>query len=295
MFPLRKYALDRAGQFLRKFPLKGFLIQAPQALYTLTGYGVILGTVMGMVTDTLYAVIRAPFSGAPQIFAPPPSDPVMKAARYIVQPPYHYTHGQLFTQEEHLLLLQADIVASWVLRENFTVGQIGDRIDDFLDSPVIDFQPWHPDSIRVLKETGWTAGSLSDQPVPGLSATSTYRETLNVLTERFEGWIQTIVGEYNNTAMAEYFFQTLLELGEQNLTWLNEGDKATRPIYFPEELAIARLFEYSIFPPVDPEPGDLGVYAARALALAQAAGKELPGFEEVRAAVIEVWGTFSTT
>jgi hypothetical protein len=67
----------------------GFLLEAGQVLYTLTGYGLILGSVMGFLADTAWATLDMAISGRPIVAViPPPTDAIGKAWRVLQSAPY---------------------------------------------------------------------------------------------------------------------------------------------------------------------------------------------------------------
>jgi hypothetical protein len=65
-------------------------------------------------------------------------------------------------------------------------------------------------------------------------------------------------------------------------------------VFDPEELTLARMFEYGIFPPAWSEFSLMGDFIQRSLDFAIAAGRDLPGPIEMRSAAVEVWGEYLT-
>lgn len=280
---------------MAKFPWLSFLIQAPQALENLTGYGMILGAYMGFLTDVTWAAIRAPVAGFPRIVGPPPSDPIMKAVRYMSQPPFHYRQSQLIHRDDHQLLLAADMVASWLLRENFSVNVLTDRIAAIDRSPVIQYEPWHPGTIEVLRADGWAPGMVQRPPVVGLDEFSTYEDVLGRIVLGFGDWFRTFAVEPGNEGLGLWFPQTLSDAGQENLIWLNGGENPASPEFSPAELLIAHLFDWGIFPPGNPTPAKVGEFIDRALGMAAAVGRTFPGPRQAREAMVEVFGGFVTS
>ena len=61
-------------------------------------------------------------------------------------------------------------------------------------------------------------------------------------------------------------------------------------MFDPEEYSLARMFETGVFPPSE-EAGELVErFIERALGIARAGGRSLPGFAELSMAANEVWG-----
>jgi hypothetical protein len=95
----------------------GFVLTAGQVLHDLTGYGLVLGGIMGFVTDTLWAGVRYFATGRRSVVVlPPASDPLMQAVRLLQDIPFWMpatpamTHGEL--QATALAVMNAlDIVS----------------------------------------------------------------------------------------------------------------------------------------------------------------------------------------
>lgn len=288
--PLRQYGLSRAAEFVEKFPWRGFLWQAPQALYSLTGYGVILGTGMGALTDLFWGAVRAPFSGLPRVQLPVADDPIMKAARYISQAPYHLFHGQVLSYEDHWLLALADAAAITILSGAFPAAILNDRIGDFAASPEIQFRPWNAATLQVLGELGIDPDAEQVPVIPGMTAQSSYAEILSAIARNFPNWLQTVQREFPATVSASAFAKTLSDAGRDFFRWSLDGVEGLQPIFEPEELAFARLFEYGIFPDHDLAPEEIDVFLQRALEISFAGGRDLPARSDLIAAANEVWG-----
>lgn len=283
----RGYRLTRASKFLSKFPWFSFLMQAPQALYSLTGYGVILGSVMSLATDLFWAPLQLLRGKSVQVRGIPSEDPIFKAARYQAQPAYHYAHGQLFTYEDHWLLLAADIVSMGLLMQSFTVESIGDK-DDFLAAqPVPDFVPWHPQSRAGLQAVGIDPDQPQAEPFPDVAPGATYLEVNQAIGRGFPRWLETVAGEFPRTFSTHWFMLALFHLGAEAIDWFNGSVGTTAPVYDPEEIIIARLYEIGVLPRGDLPPEVLGMVIDRSLELAHAAGRELPLNSEIREAVGE--------
>jgi hypothetical protein len=286
----RRYRIDRAAQFLTKFPWFSFLMQAPQALYSLTGYGVILGSVMGFATDLLWGAIQLPFGGGIQFNAPPASDPIMKAARYVSQPAYHYHHGEMFSYEDHWLLLAADIVATGILMQAYSATDLLPRLDTIVQAKVLPWEPWYPATMEALYSEGWQPGAGQVAPILGMSEQPTYLEAMQTIGAGFPRWMQNVRLDFPASYSTTAFQLALFGAGHDVLTWANGGDDAFVPVYEPEEIAVARLFEYGIFPPDDVELEQVELYVTRSLEIAQALGRKYPARSDVLAAAAEAWG-----
>lgn len=275
--PGRGYVLTRAKSFLGKFPWLAFILQAPQAAYTLTGYGVVLGAFMGLVTDVIWTPVRL-FQGKKiRIDTWVPAAEIEKAGRLLSQPAYEMGQSQGLSYEDHWLLLAARIVAMRILMEAAPAVSIEPRVDLMLDSPVIDYEPWYPPTIEALRAEGWQPGTPQLPPIAGLTAESTYRQTLERISGGFEDWLFAIQRDFPRGRGSGAFVAALSEAGEDFFNWANDGEASIKPVFEPEELAIARMFEVGIVPNTDPGPELVEQFLERAFQLARAMGRDIPG------------------
>lgn len=286
------YGLERAGAFLSRFPWLGFLLQAPQALYSLTGYGLVLGSVMGFLTDAFWAPVRLLSGETVRVQGPPPSDPIGKAARYLTQPGYHYAQSDFYSYEDHWLLTAADIVATGLLMREFKASRLLARADVITQTPVIGFTPWYTPTVSALRAEGYSPELEQVGPLEGLTARTNYLEVTQRIAAEFPGWIDRVAAEFPPTFETTAFSIAMFEAGEAVLDWLNDGERTAKPIFDPLELTVARCFEFGIFPAFDPAAEQVQLFAERALQLAAAGGKELPGPIEMKRAASEAWGGF---
>lgn len=291
---LRAYGRAATRNFLRAFPWFSFLTQAPQALYSLTGYGLIFGSLMGFATDLFWGVVRAPVSGAPRIILPPADDVLGKAARYLTTPPWHWFNAAALSYEDHWLLLLADVMATQVVMQHFAAGFLDDRLEVLAGAPVIEFEPWHPATRSVLGDLGVDVQGAYDLPMGGLSPVPTYGEVLGRIGERFELTLREMQQDFPRVFSAQGFAWLLSTAGQDVWDWFDGGSSGFAPIFEPEELAFARLFEFGIFPPEPVEAELIELFLQRSLAIARAAGREFPGRSELMIAANEVWGGFVT-
>lgn len=277
----RLYAISRASEFLTRFPWFSFLLQAPQALYSLTGYGLILGSPMALITDAYWGVIRSVFGQKPTFQGPPPSDPLGKAARYISQPAYHYAHSQMFSFEDHFLLTAADIVATGLLAQRGDPRLMIDRVPTWADTPLANHIPWDQRTREALFELGWREDIPQAPALPGLTPQSTNLEVVRAINDAFPEWIQNIGQDISPTYESTLFQIAVFEGGEDFFTWLHNGETVTEALLDPEEIVIGRIFEQGLFPVTDLSPDILEEWVSRSLELARATGRDLPGRAEL--------------
>lgn len=280
---------------LRAFPWFSWLIQAAQVSADLYGYGLQLGTLMGSIADGFHGLIMAAAGQKVIIRGPPPSDPLGKAYRYLSQPAYHWTAGELFSTEDHWILLAADAVAYRLVTQDMSPQKLADRAPSILDAQPINFQPWNLDTLTVLGEQGWNQTHPTRPPLGPLPPNATIRQVIDTNTQAWPKLLNELRLDLPRTTSSTYFQYVLNETLEDIYTWSNNGQPVLTHIYTPEEFTAARWFEYQVFPPADAEPRMIERQLERALALAAARGREMPSRGDMIESMLEVFGTWQET
>lgn len=278
----------------RKFPLYSFLLQAPQVTADLWGVGIQLGAVMGTMSDSLYALVRAPFGRGVTFRGPPASDLLSKAARYLMQPAVHTVGGDWFSYEDHWLLAAADAVAVNVISGFGPGSAIESRIDPFMAAPIVRGEPWHPATLAALADAGISLEGSYVAPFAGADVGYTFREWVEGSPQRFAAWLPKVREEFPASTQATVLANVFAETVENIYEFHNGGVQPLTAVFDPLEHALARCFEAGVFPPYEAQGEDIEYFATRAIDMAQAAGRDLPTGVELRAAAVEVWGSFST-
>lgn len=290
--PNRGWKPVRVNEFLRGVRLLPFLLTAGQAAKSLTGYGIVLGGIMGAAADSFWGVVRAAQGRSVRVEGPPSAGLFERAARYLGQPAYHVTHSALFTFEEHLLLAAADYVAIEAVRAAAPASVVFDRYQEFAATPVVELEPWHPDTRAGLTAIGWRPGEAQREPLLGVAPGATYGEVWSAIAAGHESWWSAIAVEFPRATVTSYFAQLVSEAGRNAIEYLNESPGSLAPVFEPEELAFARQFEYGIFPPYQGDPYQVELTAERAVEQALAVGREYPGPAELKLALGEIYGGF---
>lgn len=128
-----------------------FALQAPQALVTLTGYGLQLGTIMGAVSDSIWGGIRALGGGKVTFRAPPPSDPASKAYRVLNQANAYANQRCILTPDEHVMLLMAHNAAVGIILDSgFSYSDA--KCNEVMNYQVAVYEPWELSSLEILEE-----------------------------------------------------------------------------------------------------------------------------------------------
>lgn len=284
----------RAERFLEAFPWKSTLIQAPQALQTLTGYGLTLGAGMGLVSDAFWAPLRALAGDRVTIVGPPPNDLLGKAARHMGAPKIHYTVGQALSVEDHFLLMAADAIAIAVLASAGGPAVLDRDGSLWLDTYPPIMEPWNPETLEVLIENQPSPGELRNNTHAALPAFATWRQILIADHQVFPQWIAT----FSREAPASYFslamFNAVAQGGELFFDWLTETDGSLEPIFEPEEQLFAHMFHYQVFPPSPVAAADMHQLLQRLAIVAAATGTTIPPPAEYIRVLRELFGSHTS-
>ena len=278
------------AKYFENFRWLPFLLQAGQVSKSLTGYGIVLGGVMGAVADTVWGLIRLGGGGSIRVEGPPPADPLGKAIRYISQPAYHAYHSAVLTFEEHMMLAAADFVAIQIIAAAASPAELDEKYVPFSQSRVVDFEPWHPDTIEGLRRVGYVRGSALGEPLPGLTGGATYEQSWQAIAAHQEQWWINVASEFPRAAVSTYFAYLTSEGGRMVFDWLNGSVGSVQPVFDPEEYALARMFETGVFPGSFPEPDLVGEFWTRAVEISSASGSPIPNRADILLAMQEVFG-----
>lgn len=151
-----------------------FLLTAGQVLYSYTGWGLRLGTIMGTISDSFWGIIRLLQGNHLRIIGPPPSDPFHKAARFLSQ---SYIHGMvtdaILEQDKKLIALATNAAWSILGAPNAPFPDDA-RLEEMGNLPVPRFEPWTQSSRQALEESNIVTGEEMLLPLPGLPGRITY-------------------------------------------------------------------------------------------------------------------------
>lgn len=289
----RSKSAVRVADFVRKFPWKSFLIQAPQVTADMWGVGLQLGGIMGVMADVIYAPIRLLQGESVVVRLPPPSDPLGKALNYLNGGSTHLAGGGWLSYEDHWLLLAADVVATTIVMQNFSALEFERHIDTWLPSKIVYHEPWLPATREVLFENGWIEGGPYHPPYAGFGPDTTYAQLMEEEARRFPAFLQEARLDFPAKTHASVFQLVAADLAEELLTWGTGTDRIGKDVFEPKELAFARLFEAGVFPPGETGNEVMDFMLDRSLEISRALGRELPARFDLQQAAIEVWGGFS--
>jgi hypothetical protein len=291
MKPFRNYSLlHTPGKFLRKNWLP-FAWSAPQAAYTLTGYGVVLGGIMAAVTDTAWAIIRSYEGKGVKVIFPKQDDLLNKSIRYLAQPAFHMKAGAALSYQDHWTLLSADLLAATVIMDSYSSDLFLEREETIAATQIPHFEPWEPSTIETLESYGWRRGDEQSTPIAGLPPAPTFMDVSQNLAAGLPAWYKEIQEDFPISFSTSYFGMVFNDLGSMIVDWLAGESNSLKPLFDPEEIWLAKMVEWNTGPAYQPWPEQLEIYLDTLRAMMQAEGLTAPRLAMVRNAVDEAFGT----
>jgi hypothetical protein len=291
--PFRSYSMQQTfGKFVKRNWVS-FVAQAPQASYTLTGYGVVLGGVLGAMSDLTWAALRAWEGKGIKIVGPPERDPLVKAARYLMQPAVHMQGGAALSYEDHWLLLAADIIAIGIILEQTHPAVFLEREEELAQMHIPEIEPWEPSTIAALESMGWRSGDPQTVPLRGMSPNPTYFEMISTLAAGLPTWLEMIAADFPPTFSANWFSLAFSELGQQVFEWFEQTSGIIKPVFDREEIAFARMFETGVFPPDEHVPEQFVLMFEHLAEMLEAEARTAPSREMLKRAIRDSFGEVS--
>ena len=167
----------------------GFALQAPQALESLTGYGLVLGSVMGTVSNVVWSIPRI-LSGDKIVWRGPPSaDPLSKAFNYLTGDIFVHNARDILTPEEHATLILAHNAALSIVFASGTPLNM-ERSSQIQNIPVITGEPWELSTLEMLEEEGVDLREDIDAFCP--IKNPTYDQIIQEAIREYPNWSKTI-------------------------------------------------------------------------------------------------------
>jgi len=157
--PFGKKAQKRRAVNIRKFkPSFGNLLEVLQTSDIVSGIGLSLGSIVGVVTDSIAGLYRAATGQRVSVALTPP--PITKheyeAARAINAAALINAGGQEFLEEDHHLAHYIGGLASTMLSPWVEVANPLDAVENPLEILVPAPTPWRKETIEVIEEAGYS-------------------------------------------------------------------------------------------------------------------------------------------
>ena len=266
-----------------------FALQAPQAMVTLTGYGLQLGTIMGSLSDTIWGGIRAVGGAKVQFRGPPPTDPAGKAARFLSQAHQAANARDILTPDEHVMLIMAHQVAVGILlAEGYTID--GHRANELMGSEVAVYEPWELSTIEMLDEEGYdfyediVPFTNIENPTYGQVIDDAVTNTLEWETAMHE--VMKDYGEEHDSVIYQIYHESSHDMIEAVTGVPYEAYTED----FPAVKSAAEFAGCGIMPWRYPAKDEIPLMLELAYIFAEARGAEYPTCEDYKKAGEEIWG-----
>ena len=255
----RRRAVERVPAFLGKTRMLPFVLQAGQAVEGLFGYGMILGPVMGTVSDTLWGGIRALQGKKVEFRLPPPADPLSKAARFLSQTGPEIINPDLFTRSDHETIIAAKALAMQLVESAGTRDMIDARAVLLANTEVPVYRPWHPVSMTALKESGIDPESLTLYDVAvQREYTTLYEDKIRLAASRLKDYDKHMNALYKTDKDWGSLMQMLTQdAGNSLLYQANAYDVKPISAYLPHEIAWMHVSECDLAPKEGQLPMDI--------------------------------------
>jgi len=262
--------IARVAEYLRPSGWRrklGDYLQAAQAAETVTGSGLVLGAIMGTLSDSIYGAIRAAAGQKVEIRLPPEHDLFGKACRYLIQTPQQYHERDILSPEDHELIVAAHNVAVGIVMP-FKSNLIESRGDLLLETEYPVFMPWETSSIRVLKEEGFDLGKENyykpyipkDKPTFSDAIDLAWSSTLD-----YDAALRTEIGSGERGSI---LYMAWREAGLDSLNFLWDLTEEELLAYSPEQRACLKMSEYNFMltPPYTQKNLEELIYVAMTIA-----------------------------
>lgn len=279
--------VNRIAQFLTASQWFGFAIQAPQATESLTGYGLQLGSLMGAITDSTWATIRALDGNQVEFRSPPPDNLFEKSVDFLLEAPYQVFGGQILSEADHTLLLAAGSLAATIVAERGTPAPIRDRFQALAQTQVPIRRPWQASSIAALAAAGMPPGAPQRPFVATPGPRPTFLEAARLgaaSTDRFQREMRDVYGPTSRGTLASMLMS---QTGSTLWDFVHGQAGSTSPVYDEFDIFLMSAIEFNVFPPRPIKSADLLAWYRGARAQAYYRGADTPNRGDIQRAATE--------
>lgn len=263
----------------------GALLQGLQAAYTIFDRGMVLGGIMGMMSDAVWSSIQYFLQkgdvniqwklGRGQRVDPGP--------HYLIQTMKMQFWRDILSPEDHILLLAAQKLAQDAMCEQL-FGLDDQRIETSLSAPVPAHVPWAAPSIDALNLEGVPIDDNTRPAIPGLDNVHHYEELLSAGVTAPDDWALAMRMLLMDEERKSVFWMMAQEMGQDAWTCLTgiPPEQYVGPAYY-QQLPASYVENPWMIDPETP-PAEQQAFLDEAATLAQGAGKEYPQGDDFKAA-----------
>lgn len=263
----------------------GFLLQAAQSAYTIFDKGLVLGGIMGMMSDAVWSSIQYFLKkgdvniqwqlGRTQRVDPGP--------HYLIQTMKMQFWRDILFPEDHLMLVIAQKLAQDAMCEQ--IAALDDqRIETSLSAPVPTNIPWSAASIDALKEEGVPIDENTRPALPDLNRVYHYEELLTAGVTQTDEWALAMRMLEMGEERLGVFWLLAQEMGMDAWTCISDIPPEDYTGYEPYQLLPASYVENPWMISPEETPEEQQAFLNEANTIAQATGKAYPQGPEYKQA-----------
>lgn len=285
---------QRVDRFMNENNWLGFALQAGQVLESATGYGIRLGPLMGMVSDSFWGTIRALQGKKVRIRGPLPSDPIWKAASILSRAWMAPMLGTALTLQEHEQIIAANNIATQIIEEKIPPQSHRTRQRDMSNTRLPVYVPWNRASRVALHEAGIpikTNRKVIANFFPTKTSYGKVSAYVNSFRNGYESQLRTRYGESQRAQIVQLIHKEGGNAVWDHVTHTKNNIQGRRDFF---QDIFLRAIERNVFPPANASSIKQLQWAARARALASAQGLSWPTKENLQQAAIDTMGGFTT-
>jgi len=232
----------KPGGWRRKF---GDIIQAAQASDTVTGVGLTLGSIMGCLSDSMWATYALAKGERVEVRLPPENDYLTKAYRVISMAPKQFHAREILSAEDHAMILAA---------QNLAIGEImsaGVPINDERINLLMDYQvpvciPWEESSIEALQEEGFDLSRENYYKAYIPAENPTYGDAIDLALESISDYNDALRSEIGTGDEGSIFWTIGRESGIDTLSFATGWEEDDMLEYTTEQISAIKLAEYNL-------------------------------------------------
>lgn len=284
----------RAADFLNTTQWLGFAIQAPQAIESLTGYGLQLGPLMGAISDSIWGAVGALQGSQVEFRGPPPDDILEKSIDFLLEAPQQIFGGQILSEDDHTLLLAAGSLAAGVISERGEPSAIPYRVNQLARTQIPLRRPWQASSIAALAAAGMLPGGPQRPFVPTPSPQPTFLQAAQLgaaATLRFQHEMRSI---YGRTSRGTLVSMLMSQTGEALWDFIHPGAPSTKVEYDSFDIFLMTAIETNVFPSRPIASDELLNWYRGAMAQAYYRGADNPTRGDIQRAATETLGGWTS-
>ena len=272
----------------------GFSLQAGQVSTTLTGYGLKLGPLMGMVSDITWGAVRKLQGAQVEIKGPPPDDYIDKAARFLAQGLLDGQSRDGLAEEHQNLLIAATNLATNALREAQPAAILEERIPILRATQVPVHEPWDDDTRRVLVENGIPWDGIKRPRTTLSTNTPTYYDFIRseaTTTANYEAFRRAYGGVTEETGVSQIIYN---EAGNNVFDKMVDGDDNLEDEWGAESNGVQSSIEFAVYPPHTATKTQVNSYLNSIRFYLEDAGLTFPTAEMLQSICLDRWGGYDT-